>query len=340
VQALAHDPRGFPADLWKEMSALGWAGLLVPADQGGSDGGPLDVVLLVEEMGRACLPGPYIASAVFATSLVRRAAGPAQQARLLAPLALGERIATVALVEASGSFALDAVRLGVGGDRLDGVKLFVKDAHVADDLLVVTRGPAGLEILHVDPRQPGVALSPMEHIADEKLFEVRFDGIAVRDADRLGAPADAGSALREALALGALARAAEMVGAAQRILELVVEHARTRVQGGRPIGAHQAIQHRCADLLRNVETSRVLVHEAAWRLETGLGGAAAVATAKAHAGDACLAVARAAHQIFGAISYCEEHPLHLFHKRIQAARLDYGDPGLHLEEVARAIGLA
>jgi alkylation response protein AidB-like acyl-CoA dehydrogenase len=130
-----------------------------------------------------------------------------------------------------------------------------------------------------------------------------------------------------------------MVGAAQRVLEMTVEHAKTRAQGGRPIGAYQAIQHACADLVRDVDCARGLLHAAAWQVSEGLPAVADIAMAKAYAGEACLAVARRAHQIFGAISYCEEHPLHLFHKRIHAASLDFGDAALHLETVAQAIGL-
>jgi alkylation response protein AidB-like acyl-CoA dehydrogenase len=130
-----------------------------------------------------------------------------------------------------------------------------------------------------------------------------------------------------------------MVGAAQLILELAVEHAKTRVQGGRPIGGHQAIQHACADIVRDVDAARGLLYAAAWRAGEGQPAAVDIAMAKAYAAEACLAVARRAHQIFGAIGYCEEHPLHLLHKRIQAASLDYGDASAHLETVAAAIGL-
>ena len=130
-----------------------------------------------------------------------------------------------------------------------------------------------------------------------------------------------------------------MVGAAQQIMELAVEHAKTRVQGGRPIGGHQAIQHACADIVRDVDGARGLLYAAAWATSEGLDAAADVASAKAYASEACLAVARRAHQIFGAIGYCEEHPLHLLHKRIQAASLEYGDGPEHLEAVARSIGL-
>ena len=161
---------------------------------------------------------------------------------------------------------------------------------------------------------------------------------AVCGDDVLGEPGRGGAALASALTAGALARTAEMVGAAQRILELAVEYAKVRVQSGRPIGAFQAIQHRCADLLRNVEAARVMLYHAVWKTEHGVDDGA-TAMAKAYAADACLGVARRAHQIFGAIGYCEEHPLHLLHKRIHAAAMDYGDRVTQLEAVARAIGL-
>jgi alkylation response protein AidB-like acyl-CoA dehydrogenase len=339
AQRLALDARGFDDALWRRMAELGWPGLLIPADLGGSDGSLLDVVLLVEELGRAVVPGPFVASAVVATSLLL-AADPARHAARLAALAAGARIATLALVEDGGSYAPDAVRLAVGpAGRLSGRKLFVKDAHVAAELLVVVREGDDLGVLALPGDRPGVTRRSLDAISGEKLFEVTFDGVAVGDADRVSAPGGGRAALEHALRAGALARTAEMVGAAGRVLELVVDHARTRVQGGRPIGGYQAIQHACADIVRDVDAARGLLHAAAWRAAEGAPADAEIATAKAYAGEACLAVARRGHQIFGAISYCEEHPMHLLHKRIQAASLDCGSDTLHLETVARAIGL-
>jgi len=340
VQRLALDARGFDEALWRRMAELGWPGLLISSDLGGSDGSLLDVIVLVEEMGRAGLPGPFVASAVVATSLVLAAPSPAQHKRMLPSLAAGERIATLALVEESGSFDLDAVALACTlPGRLGGRKLFVKDAHVADDLVVAVRVGDALSLVVVPTDRLGIARLPLDAISGEKLFEVTFDRVAVGADDLLGGVGDGAALLSRALRAGSLARTAEMVGAAQRVLELAVEHAKTRVQGGRPIGGHQAIQHACADLVRDVDAARALLYAAAWKETEGRAAEADVALAKAYAGEACLAVARRGHQIFGAISYCEEHPLHLLHKRIQAASLDFGDAQLHLETVARAIGL-
>ena len=313
------------------FAELGWTGLLVPGDFGGSDGSLLDAVLLVEELGYAGVAGPFVASAVVATTLLAAGGSEAQRKRWLPPLASGERIATLALVEETGTFDPAAVTLTVGNGRLSGRKLFVAHADVADDLIVAVRDGAVV----VPGAAPAIARIPLDTLSGAPVFEVTFDGVPVHAEDRIAAP----GALAAALQAGALARTAEMVGAAQRILELTVEHARTRVQGGRPIGGHQAIQHACADMVRDVDASRELLHVAAWKASEGDDAAVDVAMAKAYAGDACLAVARRAHQIFGAISYCDEHSLHVFHKRMQAASVDFGDAALHLETVARALGL-
>jgi alkylation response protein AidB-like acyl-CoA dehydrogenase len=327
-------------ELWSAMAELGWTGLLIPEDWGGSGGALLDVILLVEEMGRACLPGPFVDSAVVATAVLAAAGSADQRRRLLPALARGERVCALALLEESGEMAPEAVTARLAGGRLSGRKLFVRDADRADDLLVVARGDAGVTLALVERARAGIEVVPTPSMADERIAEVAFSEVEIGPGDVVGASARAGEVLAPALRLGALARGAEMVGCAQRIVELTVEYAKSRVQSGRPIGAFQAIQHACADLLRGVESARPLVHHAAWKAQQGLDCAADVAMAKSYAGDACLAVARRAHQIFGAISYCDEHPLHHFHKRIVAARLAFGEPAHHQEIVARALGLA
>lgn len=326
--------------LWRRMAELGWPGLLIPSEVGGSGGSLLDVVLLVEEMGRAGATGPFVTSAVVATSVLLSSSNADHRKRLLPALASGERIVSVALLDEGGSFDLDRIALAVEAKgRLTGRKLFVEAADVADAFVVVARADRDLALLLVPADRPGIARFPLDTIGVDHVFEVAFDGVAVGAEDRL-APADAGrERLGPALQAGALARTAEMVGAAQRVLELAVQHAKTRVQGGRPIGGYQAIQHACADLVRDVDAARGLLYAAAWKASEGAPAVLDVAMAKAYAGEACLAVARRGHQIFGAIGYCDEHPLHALHKRIYAASLDCGDVPLHLEAVAQAIGL-
>jgi alkylation response protein AidB-like acyl-CoA dehydrogenase len=325
--------------LWRRMAELGWPGLLVPPELGGSGGSLLDVVLLVEEMGRAATREPFVTSAVVATSLLLSSSNADQRKRTLPAMAAGERIVGVALVDDGGSFDPDRIALTVEAGRLRGRKLFVEAADVADALIVVARADRDLALLLVPTDRPGITRFPLDTIGGDKVFEVAFDGVVVAGEDRLAAAGAGREHLAAALQAGALARTAEMVGAAQRVLELAVEHAKTRVQGGRPIGGYQAIQHACADLVRDVDASRGLLYAAAWKLSEGVRAAPDVAMAKAYASEACLTVARRGHQIFGAIGYCDEHSLHVLHKRIHAASLDCGDVSLHLETVAQAIGL-
>jgi alkylation response protein AidB-like acyl-CoA dehydrogenase len=298
------------------MAELGWQGLLVPVEFGGSGGSLLDVVVLVEEMARAGAPGPFVPSAVIATSLLLAAGTIEHKKRLLPGMAAGELLVGVALGDDGNTLALDE------RGRLNGDAQFVEAAHVADSLLVAARVGDERVLVLLPSDRPGLARRALETIGPEKLFEVTCEEVAVNGVDA-----------------GALARTAEMVGAAQRVLELAVEHAKTRVQGGRPIGGHQAIQHTCADLVRDVDASRGLLYAAAWSASEGAPAAVDVALAKAYASEACLSVARRGHQIFGAIGYCEEHLLHLLHKRILAASLDCGTTADHLEVVARSIGL-
>src|SRR5712691_8830650 len=205
VQRVALDARGFDDALWRRMAELGWSG-----------GSLLDVILLVEEMGRAGVPGPFVTSAVAATSLLLAAGSADQHKRRLPAMAAGERIVSVALVDDGGSFDLDAIALaGEAPGRLSGRKLFVEDAHIAHELIVVTRTSRGLGLLLLPTDRPGVARLPLDTIGAEKLFEVAFDQVEVRADDRLGA-GDAREALVPALQAAALSRTAEMVGGAQR----------------------------------------------------------------------------------------------------------------------------
>src|SRR5215467_5047321 len=177
--------RGFSAELWKEISVLGWPGLLVSAEYGGSGGDMLDVALLLEEMGRACFPSPYVQTAVVAATLIATGGSAPQRERHLPALARGERIGVLALTEESASIDGESITLaGEPGGRLSGRKLFVNDAHVADELIVATRGAAGLNLFLLDARRPGITVLPMAAMAGDRPCEVSFAGVELR-AERL-----------------------------------------------------------------------------------------------------------------------------------------------------------
>ena len=336
LQALAIG--GPVPDLWEEFGELGWCGLLVPETHGGSGGDLMDAVLVLEALGYAGVPSPYAQSAVVGAGLIHALGTSEQQAEWLPVIAKGELIVTPALAEGTGEFSPESVKAaGAPGEPLSGTKLFVKDADRAGLLLTALRW-RGEPCLVAVPSQR-VSVTPMDTLSGEPLFAVDLTEAVAEQALWLGEGREGAAGVRKAVALGALARAAELVGLGQRVLDICVEHISIREQSGRPIGAFQALQHSAADMLRNVEGARGIMWRAAWSMANNQPAAVDVAMAKAYASDACFDVVRRGHQLMGAIGYCEEHPMHILHKRIQAAALDYGDAAWHLDQVADALGL-
>lgn len=328
--------------LWRSLAEQGWTGLVVPEGQGGLGLGLVEMAAVAEEMGRACLPGAFL-STLFAASLVERAGSEEQRAKYLEPLAAGELKATVALLEEGASWDVDAVKFGAsyegGGFTLNGRKLFVPDAGVADVIICVTRDGDSLALLPIERGAEGLSIKPMPSMdATRKLYEVEFEGVTVADADALGADGDARGALRGALEVATTVLCAEMVGGMQWVLDTSVEYAKTRQQFGRPIGSFQAVQHMCADMLLMTESARSAAYYAAWALtENDPAARAAVSVAKAYCSDAYREVANRGVQVHGGIGFTWEHDLQLYYKRSKSSETLFGDATFHRERIARLV---
>jgi 3-oxocholest-4-en-26-oyl-CoA dehydrogenase beta subunit len=328
VVAVAGDPAGFSADLWKEMVELGWTGLAVPEAYGGVGEGFLEACLLLEEMGAAQVPSPFLHT-VSCGATIERHGTTEQRERWLRGIAEGRTIAY-----ADGA----SVTATASGDGyvLDGTARFVPFAHVADDVLVV----AGTTAVLVDGAAAGVTTERLDVVGPSAENEVRFAGVEV-PADRvLG---DGAAVAATASAFGAAATCAEMVGGAQRVLDMTVEYAGQREQFGRPIGSFQAVQHHCADVAIDVLTARFIAFEAIWRL-TAPGQdpdevALTVAVAKSWVSDAYQRVCALGHQVHGAIGFTAEHELHHYLQHATSAALAFGDGDFHADRVADRIGL-
>jgi len=333
------DPAAFDEALWHGMAELGWLGLLIPESHGGSALGLVDVAILLEEMGRALCPAPFVSNAVVAASALLLGGSAAQQAHWLPLLASGERRVALAWLEEGASWRPDAIRLAAeptgDGFRLSGRKQFVLDAPAADSLLVATRtapagesGGDGLTLLLLDAGTPGIERRPLDYNDRTRpRGEIEFEAVEVARADAIGAPGAAWPILERCLDRARVAICAEQAGAAQRVLEMSVEYARNREQFGQPIGRFQALQHRCADMLIGAEGIRSAAYYAAWSLDHDEPGAATHARlAKAYAADAGLADAGQGIQIHGGLGFTWEQDLHLYYKRAQAAALEYGSP--------------
>jgi alkylation response protein AidB-like acyl-CoA dehydrogenase len=333
----AHDQ-----ELWQAIADQGWMGMMIPEEQGGLGLGLVDMAVIAEEMGRACLPGAFL-STLFASALIERAGSAEQRAKYLEPIAAGELKATVALLETGANWDVDAVKLEAahrdGSFSLTGKKLFVPDAGVADLLICVARDGEGLALLPVERDAHGLNIKPMPSMdATRKVNEVVFDGVIVTKANALGADGDTGGALRSALEVAIVALCAEMVGGMQWVLDTTVEYAKTRQQFGRPIGSFQAVQHQCADMLLMMESARSAAYYAAWALtESDPAASLAVSIAKAYCSDVYREVGNRGVQVHGGIGFTWEHDLQLYYKRGKSSETLFGDAAFHRERIARLI---
>ncbi|HEU5143153.1 MAG TPA: acyl-CoA dehydrogenase family protein [Solirubrobacterales bacterium] len=333
IRELAESELGFEQSDWQEMAELGWPGLALPEEWGGQGLGTVELAVLFEELGYALAPTPLLSNTIAGLALAENGTDE-QRERWLRPLAEGEIRGTVALVDSGspatpGMFTMEAKADG-DGVVLDGEKVLVQDAAAADFMLVATSDGRR----HVVERNADGLTVTAERSIDltRRLYSVRFDGVRVgAEATLAGSQADYLPVLLRAC----VAIAAESTGVAQRTLEMAVEYAKDRQQFGRPIGAYQAVSHRCAQMLLETENSRSAVYGAAWAADAEPESLPlAAAMAKAYASDAGWRVPDASIQVHGGIGFTWEHDLHFFLKRGRANATTFGDARWHRERVA------
>ncbi len=349
VKEIEESELGYSPEIWKEMAELGWIGLVFPEKYGGGGMKFLDLTMLLEEMGRACLPGPYFSTVVLGGLPILDAGSEEQKREYLPKIASGEAIFTLALTESSARYDAAAIKFSAAADKdayiLNGTKLFVPDANVADYMLVVARTSSGAEpedgisIFIVDTRSPGISYTVLKTIANDKLCEVVFNQVSVPKENILGELDRGWGEVKKIIERAAVGKCCEMVGCIQQALDMTVDYAKERKQYGRPIGSFQVIQHYCADMITDVEGTRLSAYQTAWLVSEGLPCTQEVAIAKAWAGEACQRVMALAHQIHGAIGVTIDHDLQYYTRRAKAAEVTFGDAGFYREVVAQEMGL-
>ena len=349
VRELDEGELGYSPELWRKMAELGWMGVVVPEEFGGIGGTFLDLAILLEEMGYNILPGPFFSTMILGALPIIGFGTAEQKQAYLPPIVSGEKILTMALLDPAAKYEAAAIttkaKSADGGYVINGTKLFVPDAHVADYILCVARTKKGanpengITVFIVNAKAPGVKCTLLQTIAKDKQNEVIFDNVKVGAKDILGKVNQGWPIVADTLEKAAAAKSAEMVGGAQAALEMAVSYAKERVQFGRPIGSFQAIQHYCANMLTDVDGARYIMYEAAWLLSEGLPAAKQVAMAKAWVGDASKRVTLLAHQIFGAVGFTMELDLHLYYRRALAGSMAFGDSDYQREIVAKSLGL-
>ena len=347
VREMEEDERGYSPDLWRKMAEQGWSGLIVPEAYGGVGMTYLDLVILVEEFGRALVPGPFIPNCV-ATIALLDAASEAQKQAYLPAIAAGSQMWTLAFTEPSGRFDAAGVRLAARRDGdsyvLNGTKLFIRDSHVVDKLVVVARtagsGDDGVSLFAVDARAPGVRHTPVRTIASDKQNEVKLEDVRVPASDLLGEEGKAWPVFQRIASKATVIECAYLVGLSQMAFDITLNYTKERVQFGRPIATFQALQHRAADAATDVDSSRYVTYKAAWAIaEEELDVDEQVHIAKAWVSEASRRVVAAAQQMHGGIGFTKDYKIQLYFRRQKAAELAWGDADHHRELIAQGLGI-
>lgn len=350
VRAMEKDEIGFTDDFWESMAKLDWMALAVPETYGGVGAELLDLVFLLEEFGRACPPGPYFSTVVLGGLTISEFGNENQKRYLLPQVASGEKKLTLALTE-HGSTRWDPYLISLRAEKkggnyvLNGRKLFVPDAHVADFIIVAARTsgaddcPEGITLFLLDAKATNLRPIPLKTIAGDKQFELKFTDLTVSSSAIIHKPDEGSGCLSRILDIAAVCKCAEMVGGISKVLEMASNYARERCQFGKPIGSFQAIQHHCANMLIELEGSRYITYKAAWMLGNGLFCDKIVSTAKAWVSDAYKKVVALGHQVQGGAAFMEEHDMQLFTRRAASWSVNFGDSDFHREKVIRSMGL-
>ena len=349
VREMAKDERGYDPQVWNHMAELGWMGLVLPEEYGGMGASFMDLAILMEEMGRNIVPGPFFSTVALCALPLLEYGSSDQKAEFLPQLARGEAVWAFALAESSGSGKASEVGLRAVLSRkdyvLEGHKLFVTDAHVSDYILVVARTgdgerpEDGITLFVVDARRPNVKMETIPTVGDDRQFKVSFDGVTLPEHNTLGR-VDAGWDIVDfTLQRAAVLKCAEMCGACQAVLDMTSGYAKERIQFDRPIGSFQAIQHKLADMLIDVEAVQYLLYQAAWGISVGSPSPWHISTAKAKADEAYQRICIEAIAVHGAIGYSMDHDIGLYYRRVKATQFAGGDTDLHREVIATGLGL-
>ncbi|MHB1342833.1 MAG: acyl-CoA dehydrogenase family protein [Thermoleophilia bacterium] len=339
---------GYSSEIWEEMAELGWMGLVIPEEYDGVGMTFEDLALLLEEIGRIRPISPFFSTVIFGALPIMELGTEEQKGAILPKIAMGESIVTLALTEAGASYRPEGIALTATPSDDDyvlrGSKMFVPDAHVADQLICVARtregadAADGVTLFVVDATSHGITCIPHRALNEDVVCEVRFEDVKVPKGAVLGSLDQGWEHVRVILDRAAVATCCEMVGGAQRVLEIAVEYAKVREQFGRLIGSFQAIQHHCANMLADVDASRMITYEAAWRIGEGLPYAVEAAMAKSWVSDAYRRVVLLGHQVSGGSGLIVEHDMPRYFKGSKVAEMTFGDARFNRKLLAERLG--
>ena len=346
VRMLMDTERGYDDGHWAAIAEMGWLGMAIPSEWGGAGFTFLELFVLLEEQGRSLFCAPFLSTVVMAAGVVEEAGDDRQKKEILSAIASGELIAAVAFTEPNGRWEAEGVTTEArprpgGGWTLNGTKSFVLDGHVADLLVVAAGTDQGVSLFLVPAGTEGVARGRLETMDQtRKQAEITLTDVHLASDALLGPEGGGWPILERMLERAAVALSAEQVGGAQACLQMAVSYAKVRKQFGRPIGSFQAIKHKCADMLAQVESARSAAYYAGWAVSEDNDERPLMASlAKSYCSESYFFSAAENIQIHGGIGFTWEHNAHLYFKRAKSSELLFGDPSFHREKIAVQLGL-
>ncbi len=347
IQAIQDTDTGYTAELWQKAVDMGWLGIIIPEQYGGTGNSLTSAGVLFEALGTGPLPGPYFSSGILGSLVILEAGTEEQKQQILPAVAEGKQILTLALTEPGyswrpGAVQTDATRKN-GGFVLNGLKLFTVDAQAATHFIVVARtrkgaDPAkGISLFLVDSKSDGVSVRRLPGFLAERIFELKLDSVKVPESALLGDRNKGWPALERGITKAIPVLCAYKVGGCQAVIEMALEYSRTRVQFGQPIGRFQRVQDMIIEMVNHADAARWTTYEALWKLDTQRPADESVHLAKAVASQAYWEVCTLAHRVFSGISYSKEHPVS-FHTRASRSLYHYlGDPSHHRQQLAQLL---
>jgi len=346
VRDMENDESGYTQEFWRQIAELDWMAFIIPDKYGGLSYGLFDFILLLEEMGRTCMPGPYLNTMIGAHSIVLYGT-EAQKNKHLPSVAKGNQVITMAILEPTSTvynpYTVSAISKRTEEHYIvEGIKLFVPDAQSADIIICSVNAPDKSRetvLLLIDRKLPGVEIHPLKTISGDKQFEVVLKQVRIQKECVLGNGINGGRKLEKILQFAAVCKCAEMVGGASKVLEMCTAYSKDRKQFGKPIGSFQAVQHHCANMLIDLEGSRYITYKAAWMLDNNIPCEKEIAVAKAFVSEAFKRITSLGHQVQGGAAFMNEHDMQLFSRRSITTALSFGDATFHRKKIAKLIGL-
>lgn len=351
VLEMEKDEKGYTPELWNAMAELGWMGLIIPEEYGGIGLGFLDLIVLLEEMGRMCVPGPYFSTVICGALAIMNAGNEDQKKEYLPRIADGELVLSLALTE-PGMTRYNPAHISVSASKdgdsyvINGTKLFVNDAHAADYIICAARTGGvindidGITLLIIDAKAPGITINTLKTLGGDKQSEVVFENVKVPAIQVLGEVGAAWPVIEKILQYAAVGKCAEMAGGAMRVLELALNYCHQRVQFGKPIGMFQAVQHLCANMAIYLNGSKFITYKTSWMLDEGTPCMAQVAATKAWVSQAYKKFVILGHQVFAGTGFMVEHEMPMYSRRARAAELAFGDVNYHCAVMAKEMDLS